>query len=344
MAKRHEAIDEQIVEEESRAVEKKREPKVQEKAIDPVKAAAFKAEFGYDWETYLDMIFVLVELGFISNDGVSYSEENELVSSILERHPLQRETVMTFLADISLSSRSAWSEVAPPFTMNDVYPWKYSRALSLMRRPLAKVIVDEKIFYYWGLRQVILSSQYLDTIIENGRYSYKTAEMGRYIGQLLNAKGKRFTQRVFQWLTKTYTSDAFIIDREVTIDVKGKLKADKNYGDIDILIIDLKNKKILSIECKHLSPARITSEFSSELKKFEAEWIGKHLKRHKWLSGQLPALLQLYQLNEQESFELRSVFLTSEKVPYPFIRKTYKDLPFFDFGTWSRDPGLIEKM
>lgn len=342
LAKKNEAIDERIIDEELRATTTEKRhlgPKVS----DELKESAFTAEFGFSWQTYLDMLITLVDLGFESENGILVREEEELIGIIQGRYPLTTEVVKSFLEQFSLVSRSKWEDLPQDYKLADIYPWRYSRPLSLMRRPVIKVITDGKVYYYWGMRQALLSSQYIDDLIADGRFYAKSSAMKSYISGLLDKKGKKFTREVYDWLSANLDNARYLVDREVKIAERGKLPADKNYGDIDILIIDLVRKKILSIECKHITPARITSEFASELRKFESEWIGKHTKRHKWLSSHRNEIVTAYQLPD-EGFEIKSLFLTSEKVPFPFITKNYKNLPFFDFGSWTRTPNFIDKI
>lgn len=340
-AKKNEAIDERIIAEEIRATIAEAGSAPKPPVEDKVKEAAFQAEFGFNWSTFLDILMLLVELGFETEDGIITQEESKLIGNIKERYPLSDETIISFLNQFSLAARTQWEILPEGYKLADAYPWRYSRPLSLMRKPLIRVEADGKNYYYWGMRQALLAYQYIDDLIADGRYNAKTPEMRSYISGLLDKKGKKFTKDVFEWLSSNAPNERFKIDREVKISERGKLIAEKDYGDIDVLIIDLEQKKIISIECKHITPARITSEFASELKKFESDWIGKHTKRHKWLTSHIEQVKMVYQLPEADNFEVKSIFLTSEKVPFPFITKTYKNLPFFDFSSWKRDPSSI---
>jgi hypothetical protein len=342
LAKKNEAIDERIVDDELRAATPEPDTPAIRKAIEKSKEDAFEAEFGFNWSTYLDMLITLVDLGYDSKDGIIIREESEIIKEIQSRYPLTDTIVKSFLDQFSLESRTQWEILPEGYKLADVYPWRYSRALSLMRKPLIKVESEGKVFYYWGMRQALLSWQYVGDLIKDGRFFAKSAEMKSYISSLLDKKGKRFTAEVYTCASTQLNKERYIVDREVKIAERGKLVADKNYGDIDILIIDRELKKIISVECKHITPARITSEFASELKKFESEWIGKHTKRHKWLVSHIEDVKAAYKLPQDQTLEVKSIFLTSEKVPFPFITKNYKSLPFFDFGSWARTPTMID--
>ncbi len=344
IAKRNEDIDDRIEEEEAIAlgISKDEYPRLKEN--ESLKEAAYEAEFKYPWDDILSILIALMELGYEQRDGVIKFRIDQLIRRLKRKLKYDEEKITYVLDEFSLKSRNSWSQVPNGFTSTDIYPWRYNRGLSYMRKPLLQIVEDDSTYFYWGMRQVILSWQYLSSLIESGRYNYKTPLMGKYIGYLLNVKGKFFTQTVYNWLESTYSPLEIVFDREVQIDIKGKLAANKNYGDIDILIIIPKKKKIISIECKKLNPARTTSEFASELKKFESEWIGKHIKRHKWLQNNLVELGRVYHIEDCDQYDVRSVFLTSEKVPFPFITKNYKNLPFYDFGSLRRKTSLLYEM
>ncbi|QEC78614.1 hypothetical protein [Mucilaginibacter ginsenosidivorax] len=341
VAKKNEAIDERVSKEEMQAVGTS---PVKEKRDNSTREHAFEAEFGFNWSTYLDMLMTLVDQGFETPDGVVVRSRASIIRLIQERYPLKEELIDSFLQQFSLSTRGTWETLPDGYRITDIYPWRYTRSLSLMRKPIMEIVIGGQNLFYWGMRQALLSYQYLDDIISDGRYNARSAAMKSYISTLLHEKGKRFTRAVFAWLTEVTAADHYIIDREVKIDERGKLQADKNYGDIDILIIDLNLKKIISVECKHVTPARITSEFASELKKFESEWIGKHLKRHKWLVANLAEIVSVYKLINIADYQIKSIFLTSEKIPFPFITKNYKGLPFYDFQEWKRNPNSLSSL
>lgn len=344
LAKRNEGIDNRIDQEEAIALGIYQRELETSKETESLKQKAYEEEFNYPWNDILDVLFAVMEYGYLQEDGVMVFKKDDLFQQLKERLQHSETLIEYVLEEYSLKQRLSWGQIPEGYAQNDIYPWRYSRALSYMRKPLLQLIKNNEVYYYWGMRQVILSWQYISDIIDSGRYNYKSQAMGKYIGHMLNIKGKIFTQAVYKWLVKTYQTSEYIVDHEVKIDIKGKLITDKNLGDIDILIILPNKKRIISIECKNLNPARITSEFASELKKFESDWIGKHLKRHKWLQNNLSEIGRAYKLKNSNQYEVRSIFLTSEKVPYPFITKTYKSLPFFDFGTWKRNLELINEM
>lgn len=343
MAKRNEDIDERILES-SLKFQGTVKPKQRSKEPEQVKEIAYQAEFGASFTAIGDVLIELAFLGIETEDAIMVWDQAELVSILIERTGLVSEEISIILNNFSLTTRADWNTVLLPFVKQDTYPWRYNRQLSLLRRPIIRLEKAGKTVFYVGLRQVMIAYQYLDDQVTSGRLKTVSPEMNRYIGQILNLKGKEFTQRCYNWLNEHFDRERFIFDREVKIDVKGRLVSSSNLGDIDILIIDMQRKKIISVECKHVTPARITSEFATELRKFESDWISKHLRRHKWLTSNRDQLGKLYNLKEIDTYEIKSVFLTSEKIPYPFIRKTYKNLIFYDFSSWLKDQTIIKRL
>jgi hypothetical protein len=81
---------------------------------------------------------MLVDLGFKTEDSVVKYEEAALVTLIKERLSLSDEVILSFLTQFSLSSRGKWETLPAGFKLADVYPWRYSRPLSMMRRPIVQ--------------------------------------------------------------------------------------------------------------------------------------------------------------------------------------------------------------
>ena len=79
-------------------------------------------------------------------------------------------------------------------------------------------------------------------------------QIEKLLGVFRKRKGKKYRNKVKDWLMEQ--NDLRVIDYEVDISSKGHLKADKDYGDIDVFAFDTKSKTILSIECKDTNKAK----------------------------------------------------------------------------------------
>src|SRR5690606_37001175 len=81
---------------------------------------------------------------------------------------------------------------------------------------------------------------------------------------------------------KAIDPTGLIIDHEVFIRKGAPFFYHEDIGDVDVLVIDVANKIVYSLECKSMSPSRNGKEMVEELSKlFEGDdaWVYKNMKR-----------------------------------------------------------------
>ena len=152
--------------------------------------------------------------------------------------------------------------------------------------------------------------------------------MSKLIGDQLNKKGAAFTKTVYDYVD-SLVGDR-IVDQEVPINQNKFLKADKDLGDIDVLVVDHNLKVIFLLECKKTEVARnvkqmveeVNNLFGSDSKK---GWIKKHEGRYDWIKGNLDLLCKKYKVDLLE-YTVVPVILTSEELPTKYLK--LDELPF----------------
>ncbi len=301
---------------------------------------AFFDEWGIGLIKILQIKGALIQLAQLADQSVMVIEEKELVTSIIKNHPeITEPEINKALFLLSLDKRTAFLTAPAGFDKNDVYPWKFNRSLSFLRRPLVKYITPEKeVYYFWGFRHLMTSAQNLQSLVWSGRI--KARDGGKLAGLLAKInddKGSYFRKSVFEWLKDNTTVEP--VPHEVTIKPTGHLKADKDYGDVDILAVDKAKKIIYSIECKNTVTARVIHEMKTELDKYlgrdgKPGMIQKHVDRDKWLNEHQDEL-ELF-VKDSVAFEIKSIILTSEEIPTTYLAKEILPLPIFAFPTVKR--------
>jgi len=306
----------------------------QDVEVDPEFEKAFIAEFGFSAIQFTEAITLLSEIGFEKNEGivcVSLSELKHILNAKLSLSINQIDQVIELL---SLGPRPKWEEAPAGFDQNDIWPWKYNRHLSYIRRPLIRgPEPEDNPPISWGPRHVRKAGIQLFDIIFSGSYKASSSEMKAMMGKINNKKGKNFNRDVFNWFKE---NTQWIIDSEVQIKPGKSLSADEDLGDIDVLIIDSKNRRIFSIECKNIGSGRIPNEIASEIREIlggEGEskaLLIKHSKRDEWLRSNVENVLAEYKL-PNEPHQVYSMFITKEEMPVSYLR----EVPF-SFVSFSR--------
>jgi hypothetical protein len=296
---------------------------------------AFKAEFGISLKLLSQIILVLAEEGFEKNTACVIIEEKEIYQLLCDRITGISDTeIETCLNLLSLAQRDDIGKPPNGYKKEEIYPWRQKRSLSYLRRPLAKVKNTKENYYYFGFRHLIAYLDNLHYLLYEGKLpNPASAELKRWLGTVSSGKGNSFREKVMEWFQKE--TDFQVIPKEVDISKKGQLKADRDYGDIDVLVIDHKKKIIYSIECKNITGGKTIYEMWSEICAYLGEEdsddakIIKHLNRHKWLNNNKESLA-IFVSNYTE-YEIKSFVLTADEIPLAFIKKHQLPLPVKSF-------------
>lgn len=309
--------------------------------LDPIYEVAFTAEFGLSLSQITDFYLLLMEIGFEQEVAAPSLYLSDLKLKLKEILKWDNETIEHAIELFSLFPRKKWEIPPDGFESNDIWPWKYNRRLSYIRRPL--VIgpkVEENPLVFWGPCHVEEACINLIGLVTTGRYHINEStskEMRSLIGTIINEKGKRFGQKVEQWFIDNMSCK---VDHEVPIKPGKKLNAEIDLGDIDVLVIDEKSKRILLVECKDLNYGRNPQEIANEIERLigdskeDNSWTKKHIKRYEWVKANINALIRTYGLKNEE-YVVDSLFVVSNEIPAPYVRSM--PLPFISYSRLMRE-------
>ena len=328
MAKAKEDVIDSIKDFESKFEERVYNP---ENSVPAKLDEAFLEEYGVSLTKMLDFCHALTHIAFQNHPGTTCLNEEDLKKEVRKLIPDISEKQIDHLLDyFSLKGRGNVTKVPDGFFDYDISPWRYNRGLALLRKPLIEVIVDtkEKLFF-WGPRQVIVTREQLLFLFYSGKLRAKPGgKLSSLIGHELNAKGKKFTLAVYNFVLKNI--EDVITDKEVLINPSAFLKSEEDLGDVDVLVIDTKQNVVFLIECKKTEVAKnmkqiveeVNNLFGSESKK---SWIEKHQRRFNWLTSNKELLGKKYKVN-LDKFQIVPVVLTSEDLSTKYLKKNI--LPF----------------
>lgn len=282
---------------------------------------AFEAEFGIKFS---DMTLFISELGNLSLDvsqaqykTIEYCVLVEQLSKILHWDQNKTQKMVDFL---TLEPREEFLNPPEPFLITDIYPWRMSRGLSYMRRPLLIVTDNGQKKVCWGVRHLFASSEYLLQAVVSGRLQdrYISKTMQEFIGKNSTQKGEEFNQKVFDACAIVPGA----LSRKKVKSISGKRIGYPNndLGDIDVMAF-FPNKRIIAvIECKALEVARNAIEISHELEalftgnsKKEAT-VKKHNKRSEWIKENLPSVLSSVGIHDKNKWRIEPILVVSSEM------------------------------
>lgn len=111
-----------------------------------------------------------------------YECDNEFSSEISTR----------ILKDITLTAREDFMKAPAGFRKEDVYPWRFNRQYSFVRRPILCRGND----LIWGIRQLYHSLLYVTNLIYDGRLATTNKKMNTLMGRICNDQGDAFNQHI----------------------------------------------------------------------------------------------------------------------------------------------------
>ena len=303
------------------------------KAPDNEEDEAFKSEFGISLTDYADFVSVLISLAVDEGKDIVYISKSKLIDTLKDELEWSGEKSILAVENFSLSPREKWEEPPEGYDETDINPWIYRRRLSYHLKPLIiKEDHDETIIY--GLRNVYSSCFNLMNLILKGLYKTddKTSKkFKKFMGKMLNKKGKEFNEHVFKWFKENLEStEKFDFKLWSNVKIDKIAKVEPKLGDIDVLLLDKDGKRLFSIECKDVESAKTPRQIAQEIEKFfnKKDWIKKHQIRDEWIKNNLEALGEKigHDLNDYNVF---SIFIVSQELPTIYLKKTPIDIiPF----------------
>ena len=153
---------------------------------------------------------------------------------------------------------------AAPFSRTDVYPWRFNRELSYIRRPiLIRVTETGAEEAVWGTRHVYSAGRHTFELFTGGRMRARTERLNVLLNRWRAADALAFNDQV---------ADLFRTQEKSKVRVRvtrfGRRPIERARGhqisDIDVFVADTERQEILVIETKALAVGRTAAELENE--------------------------------------------------------------------------------
>ena len=260
---------------------------------------AFLDEFGYKFSEFTCCVFEMLNIGDESASDVKRMKRKMICETIAKNLNFEESTVSKILEDLSLSEREDYIKPPKGYKNIDIWPWRFNRRLSFTRRPI--ICIDGDLL--WGNRQLYHCLLFTIDLICNDKLPVK--EKGKLkvlMSQLSNYNGNSFNDVVAKRIKDI---GLFIVDSKVK-KINGKhISSEENntFGDIDVLVINPKKKKIIVVEVKNFNFSKTPYEMHQEYLKIFCDYgdklcyISKHKRRVKWIKEHIDDVLVHYKLS-----------------------------------------------
>ncbi|WCB95421.1 hypothetical protein DSM104299_04164 [Baekduia alba] len=304
--------------------------------------AAAVHEWGMSLTEILQLFQDLVDMS--DRDPVTVIGVDEVVHRLVAEFDWEERKLRAAIGHFSLGPRDSLLTPSDPFSGADVYPWRFGRRLSLLRRPLVLRPGSDGEELVYGFRAVHAAGRMLVDDISHARLKVTTPEMTRAIGALRQKEDAQFNSRV----AKLYASVPGFVVREQVDRVAGKhiaRSSDQPLGDIDVLALDPHERVIHAVEVKNLAVSRTPIEIARELKRtFKSDGskpaaIDRHVERVAWLEAHRADVVAWLGQDWSDAWTVRGSIVVDAEVTAPFL----EDLPMPVLDFWQLADALAER-
>ena len=258
---------------------------------------AFYDEFNFTYNDFTEVTVSLLDLAENKNNTLNciYSVDFHEIEKYINNR-ISKESIEKVINYLSQTEREDYLSPPKPYKQFDVYPWRNNRELSLNRKPLIQY--NNRIIY--GYRTIINSVYFLFEIINNGSLKSRSSKMKKYISEISRERGDSFNELIFNYLS---SYEELIVAKKVN-KLNGKKITDNNnqsLGDIDVLFISKKKRKIVICETKNFELSRNMYELHFEYtdmfdKTNKKSFYNKHMKRVEWCKENIDSIKKHYDL------------------------------------------------
>ena len=284
---------------------------------DPEFPSAFAAEFGITPDQYAAFVH---EVAFEA-EGLGGALLRLRRSEVL--HRLQEAGAVSpgrAFQRFALAPRSRWDEREPMNAMpRDWYPWRYARRLSIMRRPLVQLSLEDDPVVIAAPSILAGTLDYLGQAAFGALPGtlFDSPEMAACIGRAADRNGHAFARKVAERLGNL----KWKTEREVSLTRFG---SDASLGDVDVLGWQPVSGIVFAIECKSLRFDRTLGEIGERLAEYSGGTDGvkptplrRHLDRMSFLEAHRERLANFTGI-PVDRLQLRSGLVTENLVSMQF--------------------------
>jgi hypothetical protein len=300
---------------------------------------ALEDELGLTLTEVADFFGAIISAGYERDSEPKVANVSELVEELQQELGWLEGRVEHAFDLLALRVRDEFAPPGEPFRPEDVYPWRFNRGLSYVRRPLVLRSDEDGDQVIWGVRHCYAAHRYFGGLVIDGYLKAESTRMRSLIGRLRDEDGRQFNKSV----TELFERQEGLVVRSQVKKI-GRLRIERrrgeDLGDIDVLVADPPSRTLRAVEAKDLAVARTPAELANELAEIfqssggEQAAIDRHVERVGWLRAHVADVLEWLGLGDEDptlwsvdglivvDIELMSPYLIDP--PLPVI--TYRDL------------------
>lgn len=245
---------------------------------------AWKEQFGgVGMEVLRALLGLLEDEGMGRREAVFRMRKSELLAACNAR-PALKDDAGLLLKQLIFKPRPSWRQPPDGFDARDLFPWRFRRRLSILRRPFVQLTEDadpELVIAPGVVRDAV---GYMLGAFHRGDFhrSQLTSKMNKWAGRASDRRGHQFALEVaarmgeLGWQTR--------VEEKITALLRKGFPVD--YGDVDVLAWKPDIGRVVVIECKDVQYRKTDGEIAEQLADFRGmevdgkrDLLLKHLDR-----------------------------------------------------------------
>jgi hypothetical protein len=314
------------------------------KLLDAVDCAG-QGEFGHSILELNQFILAVYDQGTSQGAGPFVVPLPKLIEELTAALGWERTKVLSVFDFLASRPRPCFLTPPEGFEKADIWPWRFNRGLSYIRKPLLVRERSDGSEVVWGNRHLVGARTYFNALCRGGRLKARTLAMRQAMGALHRWDGARFNDAVAEQFERV---DGLLVRRRVKM-VNGKRLARQNgqiLGDIDVLLADPARRELIPIETKDLNAAITPPELRNELDELfgtEAGRLGdlhKFAERVEWIERHREDVLMEMRLDSPDanSWTVSPLVVLDRELISSFIAKSpVTVLSFRRIPEWVRN-------
>lgn len=298
---------------------------------DEIFIKAYKAQFGISFETYCKVLTASIDYASYNKKPVMVVSEKEFFETVCNGI-FDEENAKAFKANFVLREDLNNGDLK----FSDKWVQRFNRPVQVTARPW--ILFDGNIYY--STKTLYESWMIRVERLNNGTVVNTTLEMQALVSKVNKGKGREFTISVRR-LYESLSLDYLYVDSEVKIMPGKNLNSDKDLGDIDILLINKKNKQIVCIEAKNFSESRTVYELIQQNRKIVTKELSHVIERDVWCKNNINKF-KFYVSEIDDEYSVKTIFLTYHDNAYKYFEHELEnDITFLSAVEIVENPMIL---
>ena len=292
---------------------------------------AYKAQFGISFEKYCKILTASIDYANDNNKPVMVLPEEKFFEKVCAGI-FDEEEKKAFMANFVLTKDLNNGDIK----FSDKWFQRFNRPVQITARPW--ILFEGNIYY--STKTLYESWMIRVERLNNGTVVNTTQEMQAFVSKVNNKKGHEFTLNLKR-LYESLSLDYLYIGADVEIMPGKPLNSTKQFGDIDILLINKKTKQIICIEAKNFSESRTVYELIQQNRKIVTKELSHVIDRDVWCKDNVDKF-KFYVPEVDAQYSVKTIFLTYHENAYKYFEHDQvNDITFLSAIDIVGDPMIV---